>query len=310
MRRIGLRSRSWMIAAICVALGVGNSAGGFADAARAVSPPSSTSIPVTVTSTGWIVYGNLLSTSLNLIAPSTKTITGTVDSAGTCSFSDSGSYPAGSTGTFEEEAAYNPTTCQEKLISGGLTAASLATLNSLTPANPNTPSRSFSKSVRVKHLTSTVRASATYKSDYTKSAYIDPILITITSFTSNLKWPLYGAAGTGLYGRYNPYQFAWDLWSNTGTPNKNFYRTYSPNGYALQGAESFYNRDFEALLVYELGVAAIALCNGIGAATFNFDETTYGRFDGSAAYSTNHSKSGGCTNLTHYNHWAGFGWSS
>jgi hypothetical protein len=297
----GARSRILSLTAIGTALSLGILPGALSASARAAT--SSNPIPVTVNAQGWIVYGNLLATSLNLVAPKTTTIAGTFDSSGTCTFNESGTVAAGSMGAYEEQIAYDPTTCQEQVISGGLTAASQSVLNGVTPsANPDTPAKFGSAAASP--------LATQYQQAYSKGADIDPIFFTITSFTSNLKWPLNGAAKGSETGRYNPYEFKWDGWRNTGTPPLNFYRTTNPNGYALQGAETFYNNDFEALLVAELGPVAIIDCLGIGTATYHQDETVYGRDNGATAYSTGHSKSGGCTNLTHFSHSANFGWNS
>jgi hypothetical protein len=295
---------------------LGNASPGFADPPPPSTPVPPTTIPVTVDADGWITYGNTLASSLSLVAPSTKTITGKVGGDGACIFSDSGALASGSFGTFEEEIAFNPLTCQQTLISGQLTSASLAMLNSQTQvdANLNAPSRFASKRVGAAAKAATrhspsAAAATQYKKDFTKSAYIDPLTITIASFTANLRWPLAGAAGTPT-GNFVPYHYYFGVWSVSGTPPLNIYRIYNPNGYALQGAETITNWEFSAVVAFLLGPPGVLLCAGLGPALFNFDETTYGRNDGSGAYSTNHSKSGACTNLTHYAHWSGFGWSS
>lgn len=302
MRR-RVRSRCWRIAAIGAILAVVTYEGVFSVSVQAATSPTPPPIPVTVDAQGWILYGNLLATSLNLTAPTTQTISGTIDSSGTCTFTESGTVQPGSQGVYEEQTAYNPTTCQEKIITGGLTAASQQTLNSMSLSNPMTPARYGTAAAAP-------LAAAQYQLAYSKGADLDPLFITIASFTSNLRWPLYGAARGTESGVYNPYEFRWDGWSNTGTPPLNFYRTSNPNGYALQGAETFSNTDFLAIMVALLGPAAIATCLGIGTAKYHEDETVYGRDNGNIAYSTGHSKSGACTNLTHFSHSSNYGWTS
>ena len=108
----------------------------------------------------------------------------------------------------------------------------------------------------------------------------------------------------------NGYHFWFGVWSGSANPPFNFYRTYSPNGWALQGAKRYTNYEFSKLIAFLIGPAGVLLCGGVGDAVFRFDETTYGRNNGARAYSTIHSKTGACTNLTHYAHWDGFGWSS
>lgn len=297
LRRNILRTRVLVVPVALLAL---TTAAVQADAAPPSPPGPPATIPVSVDPQGTIHYTQPLAAKLALANVRTFTVQGTKGIDGECSSFDSGAVPPGGPGHFEEEIAFNPTTCEETITTGDFTSTTSAALRALSPgAGPSSAAKAAATSTA---------AATVYKYAYTKDAYIDPVSITIASWTVNLKW----ATNLNSYhdGRFNPYHFYYGSWSESANPAYNYYRIYSPNGWALQGAKRYTNHEFSYVIAFLLGPAGVLLCGGVGDAVFKFDETTYGRWNGSRAYSTIHSKAGACTNLTHYAHWDDYGWSS
>jgi hypothetical protein len=268
-----------------------------------VAPPSSPGpLAVTTSSNGWITYGNLQASSLDITNQTTSIITGTVNSAGDCTISDSQEAAASSTSEYFEETAYNPTTCQAQVLTGGLSSTAESSLG--LPADPTTQSADIDVSGS---------GSTTYQSAYSKSRWVDPLDITITSMTANLKWPLYGASGK-VSGRNNPYEFKYDGWSNSGTPKvkvKSFNTSDHGPGWYSGAAETFTNTDFEEYLEAVLGPAAIAACDwNTAPAVFHLHDTVTGWQSDWRGWAYSDTKKGGCANLVHHSANNGWGWTS
>jgi hypothetical protein len=154
-------------------------------------------------------------------------------------------------------------------------------------------------------------AATSYSSAHTKTAWIDPVNITITSLAGNLRWPLYGAGRT-LTGRVNPYEFRYDGWSSTGPSPIRFPSLPGDAGWSMRETDSFTNRDFAALVYFLLGAAGWAACGFHLSATahFHHDVTVRGYRNGNRGWAWNDSKSGACSNLVHHRESDGFGWVS
>jgi hypothetical protein len=262
---------------------------------------------------GWIQYTTNGYASLGLTNASEVTVQGTVDPDGGCDFTEAD--PDGVTATdasYEEELQFNPDTCQDELITGKIPASSDASL--ISPAAGTDTSDTVSETDPPdtgdsKHPDSA--NSTTYLSAHTKTSWVDPLDITITSMTANIKWPLFGDPGT-ISARNNSYKFAYDGWSVSGVPRPGIIRTYLyGGGWLAGGAETFRNNDFEDYVIDALGISGWASC-GFTTATAVFKQhvDVYGYMDGARRSSWADSKSGGCADLVHHRTNNNWGWTS
>ncbi|MEA2185035.1 MAG: hypothetical protein QOK16_46 [Solirubrobacteraceae bacterium] len=69
---------------------------------------------------GWLTYTRPMASSLTLGAARTTTVAGRMDADGTCHSSGSGTFGPRSPDTYQEEVGFNPSTCQERILSGTL----------------------------------------------------------------------------------------------------------------------------------------------------------------------------------------------
>ncbi|UXY27189.1 hypothetical protein [Streptomyces sp. HUAS TT20] len=281
---------------------------------------SSTGVPgVDIGSDGWITYSDDATTKFG-ITGTVKTVNGSVQTDGTCQFD--GSTTSSSSGTsYEQEVGYNPSTCQERVLTGTITPNQEASLASPADTNdtPETPQSASSTGDASDTVTPAAQpynesgaaeaaSSTPYSNAHTKTAWIDPVNITITSLTTNLRWPLYGHVGT-LSARNNAYKFKYDGWSTSGTPQPKF--SYQSDGWGTGGAETFKNTDFEKIVLFLLGPSGWASCGfSTDTAVFKHNVHVYGKKNGSRVSAWHDSKAGGCSNLVHHRTSNGFGWTS
>lgn len=274
---------------------------------------------------GWLLYTNTLVADLDLIGSKTTTLSGKKTADGRCVIKSNG--PAGGTmaaATYEEEIAFNPKTCQERVTSGTLSPAGESQL-----AAADLSSRAAATDSDVPAQPSAVKARQTGKSSggatalatsygyaNVKTSWVDPVNITITSLADNISWPLYGAGGT-LNGQANPYKFAYDGWSESGVtfgPGDNgvFYNLAGDAGWGLRARDRFTNTDFASFVYVVFGPAGWASCGFPFTVTahFNHDVTVYGYRNGARGWGWSDSKDGACTNLVHHRDSAGYGWTS
>ncbi|MCP2343841.1 hypothetical protein [Actinomadura rupiterrae] len=287
-------------------------AAAFCAASGAAAMPAASAQPaapgaklgVTVGKDGWITYTTTRYQSLKLSGVTRSTVQGKKSADGTCTIGSSGTAAAGSPSTYQEETAYNPVKCQSRIVTGKMSAAVARTLEA--PAADSSDAKS-----RVGPMSA---AATQYSSAYEKTSWIDPIRITITSLTTNLKWPLWGAGGW-LYGRNNPYEFRWDGWKNSGTPKVVFHpvgpiNSRSGSGWKVNAAERFTNVDFERYVILVLGPSGWAACGfNTAPAHFNHNVTVGGYRNNWRSWAYSDSKRGGCSNLVHHGQWNGWGWS-
>lgn len=286
--------------------------------------PSSTGVSgVSMGSDGWITYSDSETSRLGVTGTVT-TINGTVQSDGTCQF-DYDFTGSSSSPVYQQELGYNPSTCQERVLTGSISAADEASLTSPTDTNdvaetPQASTFSGDASAAVSPVAqpynntgaaqsgAATPDSASYSNAHTKTAWIDPVNITITSLTSNLRWPLYGAGGS-LNARNNAYKFKYDGWSTSGTPTPRI-GTVS-GGWGTGGSETFRNNDFEQYVIGIFGPSGYAAC-GFSTATAVFKHNVHinGYRNGSYKSTWSDSKAGGCSNLVHHRTSNGFGWTS
>ena len=285
--------------------------------------PSSTGVPgVSMGSDGWITYSDQETSQLGVTGTVT-TINGTVQSDGTCQF-DYDFTGSSSSPVYQQETGYNPSTCQERVLTGSITPADEASLTSPTDTNdvaetPQTSTSTGDASAAVSPLaqpfgnTGAAQPAASpdstsYSNAHTKTAWIDPVNITITSLTTNLRWPLYGAGGS-LNARNNAYKFKYDGWSTSGTPTPSIGGV--SGGWGTGGSETFRNNDFERYVIGIFGPSGYAACGfSTATAVFKHNVHVYGYRSGSYKSTWSDSKSGGCSNLVHHRTSNGFGWTS
>jgi hypothetical protein len=269
--------------------------------------PNAISIPgVVYQPGGWLDYTKTLASKLTLKDARTATLSGTRAADGSCAFRSAGTAAAGSAATFQEETAFNPQTCQEKILTATLTSADAPILATAAGGTP------VSGSARAGQAAAGAAPAATsYSSAYEKTAWIDPLNITITSLADNLRWPLYGAGGT-LTARVNPYDFQYDGWSTTGPSPIRFVTLAGNTGWSVNETDHFTNTDFASLVYVVFGVAGWLACGAPTTATahFNHNVTVYGYRSGSRGWAWNDSVSGACSDLVHHSQWNGFGWTS
>jgi hypothetical protein len=294
-------------------------------------------IGVVIGDDGWITYTKTKASTLPLIGAKTQTVVGAFDTDGNCEITTTGDSVSGAAATYTEDVAYNPTTCQAKIVVGGLSAATVASLSDVqdvpnkaeatdsVAAGPDTSPDSGTgvddsiggapgdspDAVQNASSANAAKAATRYASAYEKTSWIDPLYITITSLTTNLKWPLYGAGGT-LYGRNNPYKFRYDGWSSSGTPPVKFKTLPGNAGWSINAAEQFVNNDFAAFIYATMGMAGWLACGAhlTTTAKFNHNVTTKGYRSGSRGWAYSDKKSGACSNLVHHGQWNGSGWAS
>jgi hypothetical protein len=261
---------------------------------------TTTTAPITFTSNGWIDYYDSQLSTISLLDESSTTVQGTLDSQGNCSVTPPAYTPhIPSDYSLQEETAYNPSLCEATYVSGEVNYQTAQGLNVIpsTPgvSNPQLLSRSFAE-----------RA-------FIKSAYVDPVHITITSFTLNLQ---INPNSTPLgIGSDVPYEFAFDGWS--GTP-----ATYQVLANGTNTAVSEFgvwqrsNTAFESLLedagslvnyVYSsLAWFACGLTNSPAVFTQN-EEITLNSVGQYTVNANADSKTGGCSDLVHFKQWSGWG---
>jgi hypothetical protein len=210
---------------------------------------------------------------------------------------------------YSEETAFNPTTCEETLVSGTLTSVGQAALASENPEGvagpteaPTGGSSSTSTSVRPATLTDYAA--------FDKVSWVDPFDITINSLTDNLNW--YGSGSSisspSWYGV--SYEFPYDNWSNSGISDS-WSEGANASWFSGSVAETFNNSDFELIIVAIEGIAGYAACGFNGnPAVFYLAPSTTGYPNGSWTTSWSDSASGGCSDLVHFRQNQGTGWSS
>ena len=278
-----------------------------------IPPVAASSLGVTVDRSGTIHFANTLTSARDLADARTTTVKGTRQRGGGCHFASSSSAPARvSSSSYTEETAVNPATCRETLVSGKLTSAGIAALDSSpattdTVRSPTAPGSS--------HAATPAVAAGTWAA-FNKVSFVDPLDITITSLTDNLTWSGNGgpASGNGLITGGSAYavsyEFPYDNWSASPF-------TFSWNGcigcnsLTSQTARTFYNSDFEEIIVQIFGVAGYEACGFNGnPATFYLSPATTGYPNGYYGWGWSSNASGGCSDLVHFRQNNGGGSSS
>lgn len=282
---------------------------GSHDGASASPASATNALGVVAAPGGWLEYTHTLASKLRLQHAATKLVKGSVGADGTCRSTDSGTAQPGAAATFEEEVAVNPMTCETKVIVGALDANDVAILNTIGGGTAGDAASQNTTRIMKSAANTTLTAMTTsYASAYTKTAWIDPVNITITSLASNITWPLYGAGGTVAWsGR--AYDFPYDGWSSTGVA---LHFSWLSNGVRNESTDSFTNSDFAALVYAIFGAGGWLACGAQFTTTahFNHDVTVIGYDNGGRGWAWNDAKSGACANLVHHGSWNGYGTAS
>lgn len=172
------RTKSIIIATALFVTFVSTEASSAAPNPQALSS-TFTSIPgVSVDASGTFHYTNSLASPQDLSGAVTSVVQGTRDASGACVFSDPNSAGA----KFGTEIAYNPTTCQDTMVSGQLTAKGAADLAAISPATTTSPATTKFASRAAQ--SSAVVSPASYNgywAAYNKLAFIDPFNFTVVS---------------------------------------------------------------------------------------------------------------------------------
>jgi len=300
---------------------------GPADSGSAISAPAPAGVPgVTAGSDGWLNYTNTISSRLHLADARTRTVAGKRAAYGSCEVSGSSVAKRGTATTFEEEVALNPATCAQKIVTGTIDQADAAALNAL-GANGATPAssagtvapgadrapaadRPSAGAARSGGVVSSAATSFGYA--YTKTAWIDPLNIVITSLTPNIKYPLRGS-GASVYYWSVPYAFSWDGWSSSGVNNRFSYLYPSGTyGWQVEAVDHFTNKDFATFIYVTMGLAGWLACGARFTVTahFNHDVIVQGFANGNRGAGWNDSADGACANLVHHASWSGWGTAS
>jgi hypothetical protein len=306
LRSSSSRSRKATAVGVIAALGsMSSAAAASASAYEAPVPSTPTPNLPTATPDGWIDYHNVgPSVSASAVQGPIQVRSGQRTPDGKCHLTSSGTLAAGAPSFSEIEVGYNPLTCEDKVVTIQNPASSAL------GGQPTTPG--------------SVAAQSSFKNNFhTKTSWIDPLNITITSLADNLGWNTSAckncAAQVSSVGGYNfGYEFSWDNWSDSGTPpfvaqptDKNGNVSLPANQVWSDASETFQNTDFERYLVLALGFAALALCGwDTSAAVFDHYLETKGNADGSATWSTNDSRQGGCSNLVDHRNDINWGWAN
>lgn len=282
---------------------------GAAAAATTPAPPSvvasSAALALTIDSNGWIHYTNTLVGSLGLVNVRTTTITGTQQSDNSCAFPAT-SVASGTGDTYSEETAFNPRTCQDTVVTGTLTAAGQAKLNATEPQTVESDSAPDSTALPA----ATTAANRSYRA-FEKVSYVDPADITITSLTNNLHWITNGRRISEANAVAVSYKFHYDNWKTSKITWKWSGFPSNPSFTKAQASQTFYNSDFEKIIVAILGPAGYAACGfNSHPATFFLSPFVEGHPNGS--YNVGHANhvKGGCSDLVHFRENHGRGRSS
>jgi hypothetical protein len=257
----------------------------------------------TVTADGWMHYNNTLVDKIELINPTTTTTVGARDAEGHCVIASEGNVEGdSSTFFFEEDIAFNPNTCEKQTVRASINATTAAQLDGLA-SGAEAPADQLHQSATAPDAPETIATTLPWHA-YVKTAWIDPVNITITSLADDIQWNRQLAMSSEV----NNYKFRYDGWTVTpGTPPINW---SSGSGWkATSTHDTFRNVDFERIIVALFGPAGFAACHfNFHPAVFTHSLTATGRTNGVFVSHFSDTANGGCVNLVHHRAWSGFGY--
>jgi hypothetical protein len=276
--------------------------------ARAAEPGGAKAA-VTVTPNGWIHFNAPVAAAVPLEAQQTEVVTGTAVTGG-CSFEASETVPAETPGIFEEETAYDPTTCEESVLRGTLSQAGIEQLEAELPGSEPASADTESKEAKLKLKTSSsgaTPAATSFASAHGTTLYVDPLQIVITGYTTDISWPLHGAVGN-IGAQAFAHQFEFDEWKAK-KPTKPVLSAVS-GGWAAEAHVDAFNSEFQHILEIASPKLDLILCEHRGEeAHFHQDIAVYGYSNDTETYVSHDTATGACSNLVRHVGWSDFGWS-
>jgi len=315
MRAHTVMSTAALVACLAIGAAAGpasatdGTGGGNSSTAEGTSSPS-----FTVTSDGWIQYDSVLS-QVGASAE-VSSVAGQRDASGACTSTGASSSRA-TTSTavvYTEEVAFNPLTCDSRVATSVLTPAQSSQIEALTSSSPSTSSPSMSSTERAAANTAassanatTSLATATVYSRWLKTAWIDPINITISSQRAGLRW----TSTAWSYWQYKRDSFKGCIGGvcldETYIVSGSNALSYVANGWQFNAKVHFRNTSFALWVVAILGPTGWAACGFplSSQADFYHSDTVTGYKSGASAWNWSDSKSGACTNLVHHGSWTG-----
>lgn len=258
---------------------------------------------ITVSPDGWINYRSALDPSVRLENVTVQELAGTWTADGRCQIS--GQLQSTGANVYSEEIAYNPTLCASRVMSGdiasGVDPLAVPDARSNVRSAPSATTSVPAVPRAARSTASPLAAATSYATAHTKTSWIDPVNLTITSQTVNMTWPLYGAGGT-LSATWPYYTFAYDGWYIASVAPSGFVGLSGDTGWSYTVNSHFINWDFAALVEAVLGTAGWLACGAPSShqADFYHSVTITGLRSGSYSHSWNDSKSGACSNLVHH----------
>jgi streptogramin lyase len=255
---------------------------------------------VVVSPNGWVHYEE--SPQAYLVAESESTrakIFGKRLPGGGCRFKEQATIPPNALEVVEEEIAYNPKSC-ESIVEQKFSL------------RPPTQKAEFGSGAQTQ-ATSSSPSEIQFKSGHTKTQWVDPPGLTITSVNADLTWPVAGPTA-GVRGKAYQYAFNWDGWKKSGLKESTVYKvtTQDPNetimgsktynyadGWSFHAHEDFTNTDFYKALVALLGVGSLACTEPGVPAVFHHAVKVTGYRSGQMGYWRETTKKGACNNLVH-----------
>jgi hypothetical protein len=258
-----------------------------------------TPIPgVIVSPNGWVHYEESPQAYFAAESDSTRAkIAGEHLPGGGCGFKEHVTVPPNVREVVEEEIAFNPETC-ESIVEQKV---------SLKPPSQKTESSSGAR-------TSSSSSEIQFKSGHTKTQWVDPPGITITSVNADLTWPV-GGPTAGVRGKAYQYAFNWDGWQKSGLKESTVYKisaqdpnetimgskTYNySDGWSFHAHEDFTNTDFYQALLAVGGMGIAIVCDEKGIpAVFHHAVKVTGYRSGQMGYWRETTKKGACNNLVH-----------
>jgi hypothetical protein len=248
-------------------------------------------------------YSNTLVHKIELINPTTTTSVGARDAEGHCIIASEGDVQEdGSTYFFEEDVAFNPNTCERQTVRGSISATTAGQLNEL-DAGAEAPPDQLHQFATAPEAPETAAVTLPWHA-YVKTAWIDPVNITITSLADDIQWN----SGLAMHSEVNNYKFRYDGWTVTpGTPP--IIWSSGPGWRATSTHDRFRNVDFERIIVALFGVVGAAMCHfNFNPAVFTHSLVAKGFHNGVRAWHFSDTANGGCVNLVHHRAWSGYGY--
>jgi hypothetical protein len=232
----------------------------------------------------WIVYAT--SSSLAADTPATL-IQGARGTDGACKLTGSGELKPGQAAVQTDELAFNPKTCQSKMVIRTLTANELAAAQAKEAGSSDSIAPLAAKPVGDK-ASGGIGAMA-YQSGWSRTWYEDPVSLTVNAVKNWTGWNYNGSCVTSASGSWEHNWYSPSGWSRI---SHNFNNVYS-----------CYQSESSSYVHYRNGT----FCASVDTHTYYDRNWVYGRYNGTLAWQWNVTKSGGCTNLLSFHQRAAYG---